>query len=100
MKVICRRVQPCDQISLNQVRPTAGSLQCANGHEQRCREVVGKLLHAIAAGLPGFFRVLWRHGVPGEEVKQLVGQVEVTPPGDFAVCDQHRVQFRQTAGCA
>ena len=63
-----------------------------------------KLLASCSTRLPPVSRASSEcsggHGVPGEDMKQLVSQVEVTPAVDFATCDQDRVQFRQTAGRA
>ena len=92
------RVQPGDQFRLGQPRPIREPLQDAARHQNCPGEVVGQLLDAIAAGLPRFFAMLGRHRIPGEDVEQLVGEIEMPAAGDFAARDQHRVQLGQAAG--
>ena len=41
-----------------------------------------------------------RHGVPGEDVEELVTEVEMTPSRDLLAIDQDYIQFRQPAGRA
>jgi Domain of unknown function (DUF6362) len=62
------------------------------------RRNYGELLDAVAADLPGLLRVLRRHRIPGEDVEQLVRQIEVAPARHLVAIDQHYVQLRQTAG--
>src|SRR5258706_7347744 len=40
------------------------------------------------------------HGVPGEDVKELMPEIEMTPARDLATIDQHHIQFREAAGSA
>ena len=61
-------------------------------------EGVGELLHAVPAGFPRSFGVLGRHGIPGQDVEQLVGEIEVTAAGEFTPGDQDGVQLRKTTG--
>ncbi len=44
--------------------------------------------------------MLGRHRVPGEDVEELVRQIEMAAARDLMAIDQHDIEFRQAAGRA
>ena len=97
MQLVRRGVQPRDQRRLPEPRPTAEPRERVGRHQHRRRKMVGKLLDTAAARLSRLLQMLGRHRVPGQDVKQLVRQIEMTPTLHLVACDQHRVELRQTA---
>ena len=81
-----------------QAGPATVPLQYAGRHQHRRREIVGELFHPVASCVARLFVVRGWHRVPGEDVKQLVCEIEMTAAGHFTPCDQDCIQFRKTAG--
>lgn len=95
LQLVRRRVQSPDQLFSGEVRPIATSQQANGRHERRPGEVVGELLRAVPAGFPRSFGVRRRHGIPRQDVEQLMGEIEVTAARDLTPRDQDCVHLRK-----
>ena len=93
-----RRVQSPDQLSFGDVRPIAAAQQASGRHERRRCEVVGELFLAVPAVFPRSFGVRRRHGVPRQDVEELMGEIEMTATGDLTPRDQDRVHLWKATG--
>ena len=97
MQLVRRGVQPRDERRLPKLRPSPEPGERVSRHQHRRGKIVGKLLDTAAARLSRLLQVLGRHRVPGQEMKQLVRQIEMAPTFHLVAGDQHRVQLRQAA---
>src|SRR5665213_2354381 len=88
------------QPGLADIRPVAKPVKHPNWHQNSRRKVVGKLLDAIATGLPSFLRMFGRHRIPSEDVEKLMAEIKMTTAHNLVTIDQHHIEFRQAAGCA
>ena len=79
VQLVCHGVQPRDHRRLPKPRPAAEPRARVDRHQHRRRKTVGKLLDTAAARLSRLLQVLGRHRVPGQDMKQLVRQVEMAP---------------------
>ena len=95
MQFICNKIQAGNQFFLSQFGPIAELIQDFQWHEYSCREIIGKLFHAIPGSA---FRLLYMfgwHGFPSKNVEKFVGKIKMAPTRNLASCNQYCIQIRE-----